>query len=215
MSNLYDIINEIKSKTSLHNYKEAQLKELKDSKKNLKKSLKEVESHKEKLDNLIYTCKLILEKLTYASKAKLEEFLTDALKSVFTDRDYSIELALKEDTKKPGLELTLLEAGISQEITDAVGGGIISTLGLLLQIYYIEIYNLNRIMFIDEGLKEISTGSNSLLVDSINYLENLLIFLSWLAKEKQYKFIIVTHDQNVRQFADRVFEVHKGVVSLC
>jgi hypothetical protein len=215
MRSVADIIEEVKNKQRLHDYKVDQLHTIVRTKDLLNESLNATTATKDEVDNLIYTCKLILEKLTYGSKAKLENFLTYALKNIFVDRDYSIELVLKEDTKKPGLELTLLEAGISQEITDAVGGGIISTLGLLLQIYYIEIYNLNRIMFIDEGLKEVSTGSEDDIMKSTNYLENLLIFLGWLANEKKYKFIIVTHDQNVRKFANCVYEVKNGDVVLC
>jgi ABC-type iron transport system FetAB ATPase subunit len=177
--------------------------------------LSHLTDEKDSLDNLIYTCKLILEKITYANKESLEAFLTYAAKSIFTDRNYAIELVLRDDTKKPALELTLTENGIQQEITDSVGGGIISTIGLLLQIYYIEVFNLSKIMFIDEGLKEISTGLNNESTESINYLNNLLEFLQWLSKERQYAFVIVTHDNNVRKFASTVYEVTLGEVRKC
>jgi DNA repair exonuclease SbcCD ATPase subunit len=154
------------------------------------------------------------EKITYQSKVSLENFLTYALQQIFTDRNYEIKFNLKEETKKPGLELMLVENGVEQEITDAVGGGILSTLGLLLQIYYIEKHELNKIMFIDEGLKELSSTKLSESEDK-SYLENLLTFIKWLAKEKNYKFILVTHDQKVREFADKVYEVKKGVVAEC
>ena len=174
-----------------------------------------IKARLEAFDNLMYTCKLIIEKLTFNSKHKLEKFLTHAFQHIFTDRHYVIELALKEDTKKPGLELTLIENDKRQEITEAVGGGIISTLGLLLQIYYIEVYDLNKIMFIDEGLKEVSTGKSVSGQESPNYLENVLQFLKWLAKEKGYKFVIVTHDPQVRKFADKIYEVKNGKVEQC
>jgi hypothetical protein len=166
----------------------------------------------DKVDNLVYTCKLVLEKITYANKAKLENFMTEAVRSIFVDRDYKIELLLKSDTVRPGLELTLTESGVQQEITDSVGGGIISTLGLLLQIYYMEVFKLNKIMFIDEGLKEVSTGLNSDSTESVNYLENLLQFLQFLSKEKGYSLVIVTHDNNVRKYADTTYEIQLGRV---
>lgn len=207
-------IEKIRHNKQLYKYKQEQLTIVIKEKEELKKSLNKITDSKEKLDNLNYTCKLILEKITHASKARLEMFLTEALKNIFTDRNYEIKLVLKEDTKKPGLELTLTEDDIDQEITDAVGGGIISTLGLLLQIYYIEVYNLNKIMFIDEGLKEVSTGVKS-SVESVNYLENLLLFLKWLAKEKKYALVIITHDNIIKNFADRIYSVEKGQVKLC
>lgn len=216
-SNARTIIKEVEAKATELKLKSAQLEKLKSERKTLedKKEADELEfSNLEKLEEL---CKIIIERLTKSSKAKLEEFLTMAVQQIFTDHEYEIQLVFKEDTKKPGLEITLLDNGIGQEITDAVGGGIVSTLGLLLQIFYIESYSLNKTLFIDEGLKEISTGaltqeSESINKEQVNYLENLLKFLKWLSLEHGYKFIIVTHDNKVRALADKVYEVSGGMV---
>ena len=211
MSMFYNTsISSIKNKRHRKHYASEKLAGKLEQKQIHKKSLDKLNKMDSDLENLIYTCKLVLEKITYANKIKLEEFLTEAVRSIFVDRDYRIELLIKEDTKKPGLELTLTEGSVQQEITDAVGGGIISTLGLLLQIYYMEVYKLNKIMFIDEGLKEVSTGLNSESSESINYLDNLLRFLQFLAKEKGYALVIVTHDNNVRKFADKVYSMSLG-----
>ncbi len=210
---LSSYIEQIKAKKRQHNYLEKQLEKDQKERDVSIKELSDLEDKAKSYDNLIYTCKLVLKKITQANKVKLEDFLTEAVRSIFVDRDYKIELVLRDDTKRPGLELTLTESGVQQEITDAVGGGIISTLGLLLQIYYIEVYNLNKIMFIDEGLKEISTGLNNESTESVNYLDNLLRFLQFLAKEKEYSLVIVTHDNNVRQFADKVYEIRLGEVA--
>jgi hypothetical protein len=211
MLNLYNnSISLIKTKRQNKVFASKKLLEKKEKKQIHKDSLDVLNEMDSNLENLIYTCKLVLEKITYANKIKLEEFLTEAVRSIFVDRDYKIELLIKEDTKKPGLELTLTEGNVQQEITDAVGGGIISTLGLLLQIYYMEVYKLNKIMFIDEGLKEVSTGLNNESSESVNYLDNLLRFLQFLAKEKGYALVIVTHDNNVRKFADVVYSMSLG-----
>ncbi|MFW5799641.1 MAG: hypothetical protein ACOCV8_02400 [Spirochaetota bacterium] len=209
-----EIIEDLKRKVNLYNYKREQLAQAVEDKKTLQDATTKIEDSADKIENLIFTCKLILEKITYTSKIKLENFLTQALQNIFIDRNYELKLILKEDTKRPGLELTLSENGVDQEITDAVGGGIISTLGLLLQIYYIEVYKLNKIMFIDEGLKEVSTGINS-EGESVNYLENLLAFLKWLAEEKKYSLIIITHDNTVKKYANKIYSVEKGKVQLC
>ncbi|NCU31993.1 MAG: hypothetical protein EOM23_03435 [Candidatus Moranbacteria bacterium] len=214
MTSYNDIVEKIRSKQSLRQYKIKDLENYTAEKNELIKERDRLEGLKTKLDNLVYTCKLIIEKITYNSKHKLENFLTYAFQNIFADRHYAIELVLKEDTKKPGLELTLVENGQKQEITESVGGGIISTLGLLMQIYFIEVYKLNKVMFIDEGLKEVSADQTLEAVDE-NYLKNVLGFLSWLAEEKDYKFVIVTHDTQVKEFANKVYEVKNGVVSLC
>jgi DNA repair exonuclease SbcCD ATPase subunit len=215
MNNYNALIEKIKSKKTLKEHSENFLEKYLKDKESLINERDSILKRKDQLDNLIFTCKHILEKITFDSKHKLEKFLSYAFKNIFTDRQYSIELALKEDTKKPGLELTLIEDGKKQEITESVGGGILSTLGLLLQIYYVEVYNLNKIMFIDEGLKEVSTDQTVYTHDNVNYLKNILGFLKWLSYEKQYRFVIVTHDSQVKEFADKIYEVKKGGVALC
>lgn len=207
------IINAFKDKQSLANYKKETLERYLKDKEKLNKKKKELTDRLEQFDNLMFTCKLIIEKITFNSKHKLEKFLSYAFQNIFTDRHYAVELTLKEDTKKAGLEITLVEGDKRQEITESVGGGIISTLGLLLQIYYIEVYELNKIMFIDEGLKEVSTGQMINGRENVNYLKNILNFLKWLSEEKQYKFVIVTHDAQVKEFADKIYEVNKGSVT--
>lgn len=161
-------------------------------------------------DNLQLACKLILEKLTIENKTKLEQFSTYALQSIFTDKDYSIELEIKEDTKNPSITILLVDNEVKQDVRGSVGGGIITVLGFLFQIYYLEVYGLNKIMFIDEGLKEVSKAG--LENDNVDYLANLLLFLQELSKERKYKFITVTHDDSVRLIADKVYRVRNGEV---
>jgi ABC-type microcin C transport system duplicated ATPase subunit YejF len=69
-------------------------------------------------------------------------------------------------------------------------------------------------MFIDEGLKEISTGVNA-EGEAVNYLNNLLTFLKWLAETKEYSLVIITHDNTVKEFANSVYTVRKGKVEKC
>lgn len=207
------IINAFKEKQALANYKKETLAKYINDKEALENKKEELSDRLDAFDNLMFTCKLIIEKITFNSKHKLEKFLSYAFQNIFTDRHYAVELTLKEDTKKAGLEITLVEGDKRQEVTESVGGGIISTLGLLLQIYYIEVYDLNKIMFIDEGLKEVSTGQMVNGHEDVNYLKNILNFLKWLSEEKQYKFVIVTHDAQVKEFADKIYEVNKGSVT--
>lgn len=210
MDNL-ELIKAIREKQNLYNFKQSQLKDTITSKEKFVKELDSLVKEKEVKDNLLYSCNLLLKKLVHTSKASLESFLTFALNKIFTDRDYEIRLILKEDTKRPSLELTLVENGIEQPILDSVGGGILSTLGLLLQIYYIEVYGLNKTMFIDEGLKEIS----KIDPDEDNgkdYLSNVLDFLKWLSVERDYTFVIVSHDRDVVDQADKVYKVKAGEI---
>lgn len=215
MQRAKEIIEFFNKKRERQNFLIGEISSLNDEVKNLEKEKLSNIEKKNSFENIVVASKLILEKLVYVSKENIEKFLTYSLKQIFTDRDYSVEFIVREDSKRPSLELTLIENGINQEITDAVGGGILSVIGLLLQIYYLEVYELNKVMFIDEGLKEVSTGNTSSSDFTVNYLYNTLNYLKYLSENYGYKFIIVTHDNNVRDIADRVYEVKEGGVQLC
>lgn len=207
------LISKLEAKQVEYKIKSGRLNRVETQIKKLEQDIKEDEPKIDTLDNRIYGCKLLVEKLVGVSKSNLETFLTFAMQKIFTDRNYIIRLDFKEDSKRPALELILEEDGISQEITDAVGGGILSTLGLLLQIYYIEVYGLTKVMFIDEGLKEVSKA-NPNDPDSKDYLNDILAFLKWMAEERGYTFVIVTHDTSVVDMSDRVYVVKDGQVIL-
>lgn len=206
-----DLINRLSAAQIKYSLKADRVDELEGLIKDCREDLKEYTSLLDLLNNRVYGCKLLVEKLVAISKTNLEQFLTFALNKIFIDRNYEIKLEFKEDSKRPGLELVLVEDGQAQEITDSVGGGILSTLGLLLQIYYIEVYGLTKYMFIDEGLKEISKASIT-DEDSVDYLEQLLDFLKWLSVERNYTFVIVTHDTSVITQADKVYTIKNGTV---
>lgn len=207
------VIESIKEKRSQYKTHQEALNKINLEKDELNKSLTEKLNQKQEYEELIKTIKIILEKLTLTNIVKLEKFLAYGMQQIFTDRHYDIKLLLKEDTKRPGIEIVLLENGKEQEITDSVGGGILSTLGLLAQIYYVEIYGINKIMLIDEGLAAVSKSDEE-TSESINYLNNVLMFLKYLASKRGYKFVIVTHETKVQQFADVVYKVNHGQLSL-
>lgn len=211
--NRIELIEALKLKANLLKFKEESVNKLNKDKDLLKDQLATKIKERTLKDNLVYSCDLLLKKVVYKSKESLEDFLTFAVKKIFTDRDYEIRLVMKEETKRPGLDLVLVENGIEQVMADSVGGGVLSTIGLLLQIYYIEVYGLNKIMFIDEGLKEISKADPD-NEDSKDYLNEVLEFLKWLTVERGYTFVIVTHDTDVLANADRLYKVKNGEVYL-
>lgn len=204
-------IDALKEKQALLNYKRGTYTKLESEKEKLNIELDKLIKQRTLKDNLVYSCDLLLKKVVANSKDSLESFLTFAVKKIFTDRDYEVKLVLKEETKRPGLDLVLVENGIEQIMAESVGGGVLSTIGLLLQIYYIEAYNLNKILFIDEGLKEISKADPD-NEDSKDYLEEVLAFLKWLGVERNYTFIVITHDTDVSTNADKLYKVVNGEV---
>lgn len=206
-----DFLQDIKEKQTLYKYLISEAETKQSDYNTLLQETNELITVSDDLKNILVAVKLILEKITFENKARLELFATNAMQQIFTDKDYSIELEIKGDTKRPAINILLVENGIKQDIKDSVGGGIITTLGLLFQIYYLEVYELNKIIFIDEGLKEVSkTNLNETTVD---YLTNLLNFLKALSQERNYKVVVVTHDESVKQIANQVYVVRNGEVN--
>lgn len=205
------VVSKLKEQLSLLKFKRSSVQQLEKEKKELNKQINDLTKERTLKDNLVYSCDLLLKKVVSNSKESLEAFLTFAVKKIFVDRNYEIKLVLKDETKKPGLDLVLVENGIEQVMSESVGGGVLSTVGLLLQIYYIEVYGLNKILFIDEGLKEISKADPD-DEDSKNYLEEVLAFLKWLGVEREYTFVVVTHDTDVITNADKLYKVANGEV---
>lgn len=208
-----NLISAIKKKKTEYELGKQALEKIILEKEAVKKSILEKEDKSKSYSNIVSATKLILEKLTSETKGRLEAFVTYGLKQIFPDRNYELNLILKEDSKRPGLDIALVENGVVQEITDAVGGGILSTVGLLFQIYYMEIYGLNKIMFMDESLAAVSK-SDEADAESVNYLNNVLHFLNHLSKTRGYRFVIVTHENKVKDIADSVYYIKNGKVEL-
>lgn len=212
MFNTAELFKKVKEKQVLHQHLTKEIESKTTVEEILVEDIKDLRDELALTHNMLIAVKLILEKITYKNKVRLETFATEALQRIFTDKNYSVELEVRDDTKRPAINILLVENGVKQDIRDSVGGGIVTTLGLLFQIYYIEVYGLNKIIFIDEGLKEVS--KTNLNETSVNYLNNLLQFLKDLSRERQYKIIVITHDDSVKEVADVIYQVKDGEVNL-
>lgn len=212
MLDIKQLLDNIKSKQMLHQHLVEEIQQKEQEQHKLILDNESLNTKLELVHNTLIAVKLILEKITHENKARLELFATEALQRIFTDKNYAIELEVRDDTKRPAINILLVENGVKQDIRDSVGGGIVTTLGLLFQIYYLEVYELNKIIFIDEGLKEVS--KTNLNETSVNYLNNLLLFLKDLSRERQYKIVVVTHDDSVKDIADVVYQVKDGEVNI-
>ena len=103
-----ELINHIEQGRIVYNQEVQRLAMLESEVTKLKERIDSQAVYKDKLENLVFACKLILEKLTYESKHKIEEFLTLALHNIFVDREYSIKLDINEEAKRPSLNIILI-----------------------------------------------------------------------------------------------------------
>ena len=166
----------------------------------LKICLEDIELHK-----LAYSQ---LEKIVSDSNTKfiekIETLLNKAVKTIFFDEEYAIKVV--SENKKLVFELVDYsntdEKGnpLQVDLEDACGGGIITVVGFTLQLFVIEILNLNKIIFIDEGFMALSDTYRPLFYDFINEF----------CQSTGMKILLVSHDELVKEKCVQEVEIEHG-----
>lgn len=133
---------------------------------------------------------------------RIQDLITFGLKTIYYDRGYSCDIRVNDKNNATiHLVYTDPESGLtlSPDIKN-VGGGVRTVIGFILQVYFIIHYKAEPVIFVDEGFSE---------VDS-NYMPYLMGFISELANSKSFKLLLVTHDERITPYADRVYRVESG-----
>lgn len=182
----------------------------KDNQMQYKEKKEQLEREKESLmiqGSSIDVLKEIVDKMSQQHIEKIVDLLTYALKTIFYDKDYSVEVLLGDKRNAKTAEFQLVERTedkvIRSSFDEGIGGGIIAIVGCVLQVYYIGMLNLSPIIFIDEGFSQVSS----------QYIDPLLQFIEELASMKNFIMVLVTHDTRLMHRAVRTYEVDEGVVT--
>ena len=85
-----------------------------------------------------------------------------------------------------------------------MAGGILVTVGFLIQCFYVSNLPIRKIVFLDEAFTQISTA----------YLENFMAFVSELTKQIDLIVVLITHDKRFIPYGNRVYNVKDGVYTL-
>ena len=136
---------------------------------------------------------------------KITEMLDYGVKTIFFDKDYSIDIRVSDNNKATIHLIYEDEYGnmIEPEIGN-VGGGIRTVVGVLMQVYFIFLYKAEPILLVDEGLSQVSSL----------YLPNLFGLLKELADKNGLKILLITHDVRFTDYADKAYKVKDGHVYL-
>ncbi|MGL4865259.1 MAG: hypothetical protein ACRC4T_19360 [Cetobacterium sp.] len=135
---------------------------------------------------------------------KIEKLLNKALTSIFFDEEYELKIIV--DNKKLSFELIDNKnmdddnKPLQIDVEDACGGGIITVIGFILQIFIIQLLDLSRIIFIDEGFMAISSTYRPLFYE----------FLNKFCEETDTKIMLVSHDNLALEYAKNIFEIEHG-----
>ena len=171
--------------------------------KNKEAELKEIILHKADLEWSYKYLDALVKVESERFIRKLEDILNYAMQVIFYDRDYSIQIKV-EDNKRASIHLVYKDEDgneISPDVKD-VGGGVRTVIGVVLQIIFITCYDVERILIVDEGFSQLSE----------NYSPKLFGLLDELSKTYGLKVLLITHDANIEQYADKsyVIENHKS-----
>lgn len=146
----------------------------------------------------------IINKNTETYIKSIRTLLNKAIKTIFYDEDYDIKIdysdkkinfILIDNNKKDSNDLPL-----EIDIDDACGGGIITVIGFILQIFIIESLDLNKIIFIDEGFMALSYKYRPLLYEFINEF----------SIKSGLKILLISHDELAKEYANSFYEIEHG-----
>jgi len=184
-------------------YQQAQIALVSDtqSRDKLKEDQIALAAHQEVLQDAIANTKVLIDKLSINTVRSIESFVTQALRTIFFDRDYSFEIRTSDKRNTKYAELYLKEGDNEFSIHNSlIAGGVLTVIGWLLQIYHLNKLRRAPIIFTDESLTAISA----------EYRPNFFQWVSRLAEVKGLMIVLVTHDNALMEYADRTYYVNLG-----
>lgn len=112
----------------------------------------------------------IADHLAYDNLRELEKLVGNALTVIF-DIPYTFHIVITERGNRKGLEFYVSTEYVKVvSLSGGQGGSILSVISFVLQVYYIELMGLRRILILDEPFVWVDTSHISALVQFINDL---------------------------------------------
>lgn len=190
--------------------------DIKASRRRLNKSKDEMEDKKEELDNLeeskdiqseaVEVLKELVDEMSKEHIEQVEDMLTYGLQTIFYDKNYTVKIKIEEKNNYKSADMFLIKKEgdkiIKTNFDDGLGGGVRVVTGFMLQVFYIQYFDLNRIIFLDEAFSELSE----------KYVEGLIEFIRKISDNKGFKIVLISHNNRVIPYADKVYRVESGEV---
>jgi len=134
-----------------------------------------------------------------SSTGAIDKLVTAGLQVVFEDQNLALETELDKQRGKTAIKLKLTESGETAPIRDGYGGGVLALVGVLLRVTTILILDLRRFLVLDESLSHVSD----------QYIHPTSKFLKKLCEDLGFEILMVTHQQEFAEYADRHFEAKR------
>lgn len=160
----------------------------------------QIDVQQEAINNM----KVLTDRISSQHIKQVEAFVTSCLQTVFFDRDFSLVIHTSDKRNNRYAELSIKEGPNEYPIQSSLmAGGVLTVVGWSLQLYEINHLHKAPIIFTDEQLSAISS----------EYRPTFFEWLNRLADKKKLIVLLVTHDQDLIQFANRVYLVNSGVIT--
>ena len=136
------------------------------------------------------------------SVQELQDVVNSALSFIFKDRNLQIEIVLS-DKRGKSLNIVIKDAGKVVSLKRGMGMGVKCVISCILHIYYLQCKG-SKILMLDEAYSNISE----------DYVTHFFEFIRNLCHKLEFTFILITHDKRFIDYADRVYYINNGAVSL-
>lgn len=142
--------------------------------------------------------------LVESKKAQLESLVNQGLEYVFGSDELYIKIHTIFKNNKPQYQIRIFK-GAHEGLAESFGGGVLSTISILLRIGLVIVKGNERFVFLDESLSFLSVEYQGILGN----------FLQKLAKELDFTIILVSHQDAINQYANITYQaqIQDGAVA--
>lgn len=155
----------------------------------------------EKETDLLSEARSLFQKASVYLRAQISsrfaDLATRALRYIFQREDVQFVVELDVKANLPTASFYVVIDDHRVDPREALGGSMYEVIGVCLRLVCLEVFDLKGPLILDEPLRS---------VDSIN-LQNALEFILQYCKESGRQLFIVTHNEQIAQTADKLFEV--------
>ena len=133
---------------------------------------------------------------------ELKDVLNSALSYIFKDKGLEVDVVLS-DKRGKSLSFVIKNNGKLVSLKKGMGMGVKCVISCILHIYYLQCKD-SKILMLDEAYSNISK----------EYISNFFDFISKLCDKLNFTVILITHDERFIEYANKVYEISNGYVTL-
>jgi ABC-type sulfate/molybdate transport systems ATPase subunit len=136
---------------------------------------------------------------------KISEYVTYGLKTVIHDQNLTFKCNITTKANKPFVDMiTVDDKGNEANVLDAFGGSVAQVESLILRVLAVMQLKLYPFLALDESLNAVSA----------EYVPNTSKLLNEITKQLGIKILLVTHDPEMLQCADKVYNAKESANGL-